>query len=117
MEIAPAFVLEHSGSAEDKDSLISAPSLTQYETFRLTVSVFLGAGEGGASSYGQAQRDLGTIWQDLRNLLEDPNNTDRDNTGWWWATDWKRSEKEEVNGRLPMEITFNALIEQSVGAL
>lgn len=116
-QVERAFVLEHMGTVEDPGTVISASTLYRYEVMRLTVSRFMGAGEDTDVDFGEVQRDMGTLGEEVRNILEDPNNMNRGSTGWIDADTWVMGEPRIINGRLAQTIAFRCFVEQTVGAL
>lgn len=114
-EVGPAFVVEHTGSAPDESAMRSNVLITQRELFSVHLSVHLGGGEGAGRDFSQAQQELGELTTRALDLLEDPNNGNRDDTGWWWTPKIKPTKPRQANGRLIKTLEMECMVAHEAG--
>ena len=115
-QVEATFLLSWAGD-EFSGRPITAPRTQRRARFDLWLSVFLGGGEDAGSDAQQSNRLLADIWEDVVQVLEDPNNHDRTNTGWNWAGAFLAGRPVQKAGRLRVLGTFDALYELDMGAL
>ena len=105
-EREPDYTLRWAGDPGFADR-ISGPVTSRVARFSLDVSVFAGGGFDGGSDSQQTDAILADIWEDVVQVLEDPNNRDYATSGWIIARNFVAAEPALDAGRMHMIGTFD----------
>lgn len=116
--VEPTYVLRWAGDTDStpKDSITGNKTM-RTASFRLTLSVFAGHGEGGGSDVQESDAELADLWEKTVHALENPSNYNKAVTGWIWAGGFAAGPVTIQGARARIDASFRVRYDVTVADL
>jgi hypothetical protein len=103
------YFLRSGGDPNAYKSFITAPKGIRSVSIILEIAAFHGSDEATTADRQELERQMADYWDEIVQVIQDPNNHDRGNTGWCAADDFQTSECRRAGNRLILNGRFVCL--------
>lgn len=111
------YLLRDGGDPNAIEDMISGPLGLRSVRFIIDLAIYCGGQAASTPQFDALTRSLGDLWEEVKQVLDDDNNTARSTTGWITSDGWGRSAIRRVDDRLVTECRFTAIWDKTYPAL